>query len=117
MFPGMENSLHGDGKMPNLLIDIRDIGKFVAHIVDDERTLNKYVYAWGEALTETQIYDVMEEVSGEKLERIYVCTLNNSLKGNANSFERFPMKRLKQKQNSWPDCLQKTHRIFNSSLD
>jgi hypothetical protein len=72
LFPGVEVPLHGNGKMKNLVIDIRDIGKFVARIVDDERALNKYVYCWGEILTENQIYDVMEEVSGEKLSRVYV---------------------------------------------
>ncbi|KAE9368234.1 isoflavone reductase family protein [Stipitochalara longipes BDJ] len=72
MFPGMQVPLHGDGEAPNLLIDIRDIGSFVARIIDDERALNKYVYCWGDLLNENQIYDVMEEVSGEKLERVYV---------------------------------------------
>ncbi|KAJ8071882.1 hypothetical protein OCU04_002190 [Sclerotinia nivalis] len=72
IFPGMEVPLHGDGKVPNLVTDIRDIGKFVARIVNDERTLNKYVYGWGDILTDSQIYDVMEEVSGEKLDRVYI---------------------------------------------
>ncbi|CZR63605.1 related to Isoflavone reductase homolog P3 [Phialocephala subalpina] len=72
MFPGMQVPLHGDGEAKNILIDIRDIGHFVARIIDDERTLNKYVYGWGDILTENQIYDMMEEVSGEKLERVYV---------------------------------------------
>ncbi|KAF8858696.1 NAD(P)-binding protein [Acephala macrosclerotiorum] len=71
-FPGMQVPLHGDGGVPNLLIDLRDIGMFVARIIDDERTLNKYVYCWGEVLNENQIYDAMEEASGEKLERVYV---------------------------------------------
>jgi NmrA-like family len=72
MFPGMQVPLHGGGETPNLLIDIRDIGSFVARIIDDERTLNKYVYGWGDLLSENQIYNIMEEVSGEKLERVYV---------------------------------------------
>ncbi|KAH7409047.1 isoflavone reductase family protein [Cadophora sp. MPI-SDFR-AT-0126] len=72
IFPGMQMPLHGDGKVRNLVTDIRDIGKFVALIVNDERTLNKYVYGWGDLLSDNDIYDIMEEVSGEKLERIYV---------------------------------------------
>ncbi|KAH6666963.1 isoflavone reductase family protein [Halenospora varia] len=72
MFPGMQVPLHGNGEASNLLIDIRDIGSFVARIIDDERTLNKYVYCWGDLLNENQIFNVMEEVSGEKLERVYV---------------------------------------------
>ncbi len=71
MFPGMQLPLHGDGDVPNLVTDLRDVGKFVARIVDDERTLNRSVYGWGELLTEKQIYDAMEEVSEEKLDRVY----------------------------------------------
>jgi len=70
MFPRMQVPLHGDGEVPNLLIVIRDIGSFVARIIGDERTLNKHFYCWGDLLTENKIYDVMEEVSGEKLERV-----------------------------------------------
>ena len=71
-FPGLNTVLHVDGESPNLLTDVRDIGAFVARIVDDERTLNQYVYTWGDVLTEKEIYTIMEEVSGEKLERKYV---------------------------------------------
>ncbi|TGO26390.1 hypothetical protein BPAE_0060g00050 [Botrytis paeoniae] len=67
--PGGTNSIHGDGEAPNLLTDLRDIGKFVAHIVDDKRTLNKSVFGWGDLLTENQIYSLLEELSGEKLDR------------------------------------------------
>jgi hypothetical protein len=74
MFPQMKVPIHGDGKAPNLLTDLRDIGKFVAQIIDDERTLNKGVFCCGDVLTENQIYSSMEEVSGEKLEREIVST-------------------------------------------
>jgi hypothetical protein len=71
-FPGLNTVLHVDGESPNLLTDVRDIGAFVARIVGDERTLNRYVYTWGDVLTEKDIYTIMEEVSGEELERKYV---------------------------------------------
>jgi len=51
---------------------LRDIGHFVARIVGDERTVNRYVFAWGEVLSEKNVYAVMEEVSREKLDRSFV---------------------------------------------
>ncbi|KAL1957242.1 hypothetical protein VTO42DRAFT_6148 [Malbranchea cinnamomea] len=64
--------IHGDGEAPNLLTDLRDIGRFVARIIVDDRTINQYVYVWGEVLTENQIFAMLEELSGEKIQRNYV---------------------------------------------
>jgi hypothetical protein len=69
----LNTALHVDGESPNLLTDLGDIGHFVARIVADERTLNKYVFTWGDVLTEKEIYSIMEELSGEQIERKYVC--------------------------------------------
>ncbi|KAJ5765073.1 Isoflavone reductase family protein [Penicillium odoratum] len=62
-------TIHNDGEAPNLLTDLRDIGRFVARIVTDDRTLNQYVYTYGDVLSENQIFSMMEERSGEKIER------------------------------------------------
>lgn len=64
--------IHGDGEAPNLLTDLRDIGPFVAKIVADERTLNKYVVTYSDELSENQIFSMLEEVSSEKITREYV---------------------------------------------
>ncbi|KAL1845783.1 hypothetical protein Plec18167_004976 [Paecilomyces lecythidis] len=68
----MDNTIHADGNAPNILTDLRDIGRFVARIITDERTLNKYVYTWGDVLTENEIFSIVEELSGEKIEKNYV---------------------------------------------
>ncbi|GKZ26832.1 hypothetical protein AbraIFM66951_003575 [Aspergillus brasiliensis] len=70
MFP--VNTIHGDGTAPNILTDLRDIGRFVARIVLDDRTINKYVYTCGDVLSENEIYHIAEEISGEKLKPIRV---------------------------------------------
>ena len=70
----MRIPIHDDGEAPNLLTDLRDIGKFVARIIDDKRTLNKSVCCYGDVLTENQIFGLMEEISGEKLEREIVSS-------------------------------------------
>ncbi|KAE9376097.1 isoflavone reductase family protein [Stipitochalara longipes BDJ] len=72
IFPGTNTKIRGDGTALNLITDLRDVGHFVARIVADERTLNRYVFVHGEELTEKGIYAVMEEVSGEELERKFV---------------------------------------------
>ena len=70
----MNTKMRGDGTAPNLITDLRDVGRFVARIVADERTLNRYVFAYGEELTEREIYATMEEVSGEQLEQKFVSS-------------------------------------------
>ncbi|KAF7367917.1 Glycoside hydrolase [Mycena sanguinolenta] len=65
--------IHEGGTAPNMLVDLRDIGRFVAHIIKDPRTLNRFVAAYGDVLSENEIFSVMEEVSGEKIvERKYI---------------------------------------------
>lgn len=62
----------GDGEAPNLLTDERDMGRYVARIIKDERTLNKFVATYSDALSQNEIWAMMEEMSGEKIERKYV---------------------------------------------
>lgn len=67
--------------MPSALTDLRDIGKYVAKLIVDDRTLNKMVLVYNEIWTPNQVYDLMEKKSGEKLERSYVCTFPPSTCG------------------------------------
>lgn len=63
----------GDGNMPTALTDLRDIGRYMAMIISDERTLNKKVLAYNLVSTQNEIYNLMEEISEEKIDRNYVC--------------------------------------------
>ncbi|KAJ7186665.1 hypothetical protein C8R46DRAFT_879993 [Mycena filopes] len=67
-------TIHNGGEMPNILIDLRDLGRFVARIIKDSRTLNKFVLAYGDVRSENEIFDIMERLSGEKIKREYVST-------------------------------------------
>jgi hypothetical protein len=58
--------------LPSALTDLRDVGKYVAMIISDDRTLNKYVMAYNSMWTPNQVYNKMEEMSGEKLPRTYI---------------------------------------------
>lgn len=53
--------------MPSALTDLRDIGRFVARIVADDRTLNRSVFAYSECVTHRYVWDLVERVSGEKV--------------------------------------------------
>ena len=61
----------GDGNVPSALTDLRDIGRYVARAIVDERTLNQMVLVYNEMWTRNQIYDTLEKISGEKLPRHY----------------------------------------------
>ena len=61
-----------DGNIPTALTDLRDVGRYVARIIRDDRTLNKYVFAYNVVVTQNEIYQLLEHISGEKIERHYV---------------------------------------------
>lgn len=63
----------GDGNMPTALTDLRDIGRYMARIISDPRTLNKKVLAYNLVSTQNKIHELMEELSEEKIVRNYVC--------------------------------------------
>ncbi|KAM3513354.1 hypothetical protein MY11210_003038 [Beauveria gryllotalpidicola] len=67
-----EPQLGVDGNVPSALSDIRDIGRYVARVIADPRTLNKRVHVYNEVLTRNQVYDLVEKLSGETLERKYI---------------------------------------------
>lgn len=62
----------GDGNTPTAITDLRDIGRYVAKIIVDDRTLNKMVFAYDTVVSQNEIYDLMEKISGEKVVRNYV---------------------------------------------
>jgi hypothetical protein len=48
------------------LTDLRDVGKYVARVIKDERTLNSIVFVYNELWTSNQVYDLVEIMSGER---------------------------------------------------
>ncbi|CAI7592024.1 unnamed protein product [Penicillium palitans] len=56
----------GDGNVGFALTDMLDIGKYVAQIIADPRTINRHVLAYTEVLSMNQICDVMARASGEE---------------------------------------------------
>lgn len=73
-FPGFNQAatrtIYGTGDVKSALVDIRDIGKYTARIITDDRTLNKYVLAYTEELTQKEIIAIAERVLGKKIPSI-----------------------------------------------
>ncbi|OCB85052.1 NAD-binding protein [Sanghuangporus baumii] len=63
----VSTSYIGSGDVKCALIDKRDIGKFVARIIADDRTLNQYVFCWTEEFTLNETIALAERVSGRKV--------------------------------------------------
>lgn len=51
--------------MKNAITHIPEIGKFAAEIIDDERTLNKYVFCWGDEKTQNEVWEIARRVKPE----------------------------------------------------
>jgi hypothetical protein len=64
--------ISGDRNMKTAVTDLRDIGPYVARIITDDRTVNKFVFCYGELLSQEEIFAKMEKLSGENIERQYV---------------------------------------------
>jgi hypothetical protein len=71
VFPD-NNRLVSDGAAPNILTDKRDVGRFVARIIKDDRTLNRKVVTVGDVLSQTQIWEIVERLSGEKIDTAHL---------------------------------------------
>ena len=74
-----KDTIAGDGNQLSARTDLRDIGRYVARIITDPRTLNKYVFAYNELWSQNQIYELLEKLSGETLERQLVGCTNRLL--------------------------------------
>jgi hypothetical protein len=66
------NVIPGDGNVQVALTCKEDIGRYVAKIIADPRTINKKVFAFTDCLTLNQVYDLMDEISGESSVRKFV---------------------------------------------
>jgi len=71
IFPNT-NIIYAGGTAENILTDKHDMGRFVARIIKDERTLNQKVVTVGDSLTQNQIWDIVERISGEKVPKTHV---------------------------------------------
>lgn len=72
------NEVYGDGNTKSILTDKRDMGRWVARIIKDDRTLNCMVIAYSDVLSQNEVTEIIERKSGEKIEVQNVCIYNKS---------------------------------------
>ena len=58
----------GEANIRTAITDKRDIGACVARILRDSRTINQYVFIWGEEITQREAFSLAERISGRKIE-------------------------------------------------
>lgn len=63
-----KNELYHDGEAKTMLTDKRDIGRFVARIVRDERTINQKLFTYSDVISQNEIVEIIERKTGEKVE-------------------------------------------------
>ncbi|GKU21424.1 isoflavone reductase family protein [Fusarium langsethiae] len=61
-----------DGNVPYGTTDVGDIGKYVARIIADPRTLNKLVFAYGDITTQNKVWGYVEQLTGDTIPRTYL---------------------------------------------
>ncbi|KAM0343777.1 hypothetical protein ACHAPU_008205 [Fusarium lateritium] len=62
------NQIIAGGNTPSALVDVHDVGKYVAAIINDPRTINKKVLANSDIKTQNEIHELVEKITGEKPE-------------------------------------------------
>ncbi|EHA51696.1 isoflavone reductase [Pyricularia oryzae 70-15] len=57
----------GDGETPSAMIDKDDVGRYVARIITDPRTLNRSVFAYGEVTSQKTILAELKAATGREV--------------------------------------------------
>ena len=73
--------VYADGSSRSLLTNVENIGKYVARILADPRTLNQAVIVWEDEVRQADAHAIGERLSGEgdalKAKRIAVSAIVN----------------------------------------
>ncbi|KLO11934.1 NAD-binding protein [Schizopora paradoxa] len=63
--PCNNHHIYGSGDVRTAVIVRSDIGKFVAEIISDERTVNRYVFCWGDEKSQNEMWEIARKVKAE----------------------------------------------------
>ena len=66
------DEVYGTGEQKSALTDLRDVGRYVARVIQDDRTVNKYVFCYNELHSQLDSISILEKLSGETIPRNYV---------------------------------------------
>jgi hypothetical protein len=76
---------YGDGAVRCAFTDLNDVGRVTARVLQDKGTENKFVFAYGEELTQREVWEIAKEFSpdGEELEArktlVSICAIYGCL--------------------------------------
>ncbi|KAI0359472.1 NAD-P-binding protein [Trametes cingulata] len=117
------HELHGDGTQKRLVTVLRNIGAYVARIVADPRTLNRAVMVWEDELTELEMHEIGERVSGDggelRAKRIYLSAddiLKKAEEGKA-ELARDPSNILARYTVDWNQYMYSMHIVGENTLE
>jgi len=81
-FTDLIRTIFGSGDVKTAVTDSSDVGVFVTRIIQDERTVNKYVFCWSEETAQNDTFKLAESVSGYNFEgvkkKVSVCVFHCS---------------------------------------
>lgn len=66
IYADLNDCIYGAGDVSLALMDMEDVGIYVAMVVADPRTINKKVLVYSEVLTQHQIWATMADITGEE---------------------------------------------------
>ncbi|KAF0319217.1 isoflavone reductase [Colletotrichum asianum] len=86
------NLVPGDGNMKTYVIDNEDVGKFVARIFVDSKTVNKRVMAAGASMSFNEMFAIAQELRGDTVSRKHVSAeeLKSMIDGAATQVQNDP---------------------------
>ncbi|KAH6983239.1 hypothetical protein BKA56DRAFT_631598 [Ilyonectria sp. MPI-CAGE-AT-0026] len=89
------------GLAPCATTHIDDVGRFVARIIGDSRTINSLVFAYGEITNQKDVVQLVERLSGEKAEIMAVTSEQVQKAVESHELELWPQVILEYAYNAW----------------
>ncbi|KAJ3542976.1 hypothetical protein NM208_g3809 [Fusarium decemcellulare] len=90
-----------NGLAPCATSHIDDVGRFVARIISDPRTINRMVFAYGEVATQDSIVQLVESLSGEKVPLTKVTSVQVEKTVRSRELDLWPQVILEYAYSAW----------------
>jgi NmrA-like family len=69
-YASLLRGFYGDGEIKSAVTNRRHIGDFVSRIIADPRTLNQYVFAYDDEVSQKEIYEICGRIAGEDFHKV-----------------------------------------------
>ena len=92
-------AIWGTGDVKTAVADLRDIGRIVARVLTDKRTLNQYVFFWAQEVCLNEAIVFAEKILGKKLDLPHLS--NEELECHIQSAEGFMVFMYEYQRSLW----------------